>query len=229
MWWAVAAAAAPYVIAALQKKPHRPGAPAPIPLQNRDPQIDQMMDTAFNPNSQTYNLASQHAMENVNRALGRQGMGGSSVGAQLHQGTQSKLAQAWLQEQAQRQQSAMQIAQEYDRNQAGWQAQQNDAQYKYAMDAYGEANKRNANQVAGVSNMINAGVGAYNQGQMMDRYDHMIGYNQKPVVYDYSNQPMQISPSYGAPGPSSYPLDNNPYSPGGAYAPVGAYTQYPVE
>lgn len=188
-WWMVAAAAAPYVMAALQDKPNRPGAPAPAQLTNRDGHANDMLDMAFNPNNETWMLASEQTADHVNRLLGRTGMAGSSVGAQIQMGTQAKLAQAWLENQASRQANAFNAVVNYDKAKAGIASDNANAQYNYAMDAYKDHLQRNANQVQGVSNLINAGVGYYNQDRFMDQRDQMIAGSQKP--------------SYGVPGPSS--------------------------
>lgn len=220
MWWAVAAAALPYVVSAMQGKPKRPQAPAQARLTNRDAQMNQIMDTAFNPNSNQYSLASEMAAEQVNRVLARSGMGGSSAGAQMQSNTQAQMAQAWLENQAQRQQAAMQTVTAYDQNQQGVNQQGNNAAYNYAMDGYKDAQQRNANQVQGISNMVNAGVGAYNQNRMMTSYEQMIKQGQTP---QQPNQTTVIQPTYGSPSPES-----SPYAPGGAYAPTGAYTMFPT-
>lgn len=217
-WWMVAAAAAPYVAAALQKKPKRPNAPAPVPLKNRDGSIDQMMDSAFNPNNKAWMEAQQRTMDETNRALGRRGMLGSSIGMQLQGNAEAQLAEAWLREKAAREANALRVAMDYDKGQAGWQQGQNETQYNYGMDAYKEAMQRNANQVQGMSNMINAGIGYYNQQQMQDRLDQMVAKDPYPQVY------------YGAPSQSTmapYPYTDPSaahYYPGGSnYAVPGGY------
>lgn len=172
-WWMVAAAAAPYVAAALQGKPKRPGAPAPVAMKSRDGEINQLMDSAFNDKNPAWMNAQQRTMDETNRALGRKGMLGSSIGMQIQSNAQAQLAEAWLKEKAAREGNALNVAMNYDKGQAGWQQGQNETQYGYAMDSYKDQIQRNANQVQGMSNMINAGVGAYNQGQMQNRLDSM--------------------------------------------------------
>lgn len=204
MWWAVAAAAVPYVVSAMQKKPKMPGAPAPVQMTDRSGLVNQIQDTAFNPNNEVWMSASKNTMDQVNRALGRRGMLGSSIGMQMQSNTQAELAKAWLADQLSRETQAFNAIVGYDKAQAGIQGDNNMSAYNHAMNAYKDAQARNAAQVQGISNMVNAGVSAYNQGQMMDRYDQMIAKDPYPQVY------------YGVPGPQgpSYnmPASNMNYS-----------------
>lgn len=218
MWWAVAAAAVPYVMSAMQGKPKRPGAPTRTAMPDRSGQVNQMLDMAFNPNSQSYQLASDASADQVNRILARSGHAGSSGGAQLMANTQANLAQAWIDGQAQRQSQALSAAANYDRGVAQVAQGNNDAAYSYDRAMYEDQMKRNANQVQGVSNMIGAGVGAYNQDRMMTAYEAMIARNNPTPQVMMGSPEVSYAP---AQGPS-------PYDPGGAYAPAGGYNVRPL-
>jgi hypothetical protein len=220
MWWAVAAAAVPYVMSALQDKPKKPGAPARTGMPDRSGQVNQMLDSAFNPNNQSYQLASAATADQVNRLLARSGHAGSSGGAQLMGNTQAQLAQAWIENQAQRQSQALGAAANYDRGVAQVSQGNNDAAYQYDRMMYEDQLKRNANQVQGVSNMIGAGVGAYNQDRMMTAYEAALA-GRGGVQSATFQEPMAV---YGTPGGSS----PSPYDPGGAYAPSGGYNRFPT-
>lgn len=199
MWWTVAAAALPYVMASMQKKPKVPGGPAPVQLADRRGLDNQMIDMAFNPHNKAYEAASDKSMDQVNRALGRKGMLGSSIGMQMQGSHEAELANKWMEESGNRQIAAYNAITGHDRLAAGLEGDNSAAAYKYAMDMYKDQTQRNTNQVQGVGNMVNAGVGAYNQSEAQKRYDHMIGYNQPP--------PAPVQPSYGVPGylpPTNY-------------------------
>ncbi len=216
MWWMAAAAAAPYLMSALQKKPKAPGAPAFAPLKNRDAEIEDMMRMASDPHAEQYKLAADQAIEQVNRVLAKQGLGGSSLGAQLHSNTQSKLAQAWMEEQLRRKEAALQVALEYDKGQAGWNQQGNNAAYNYAMDQYKNKQQSNANQIQGISNMINMGVSAYNQDRMMTAYENATKPPQQPI-YGSPGDVTTYS-SYDAPAGASVAFNNGPQRAyGGSY------------
>lgn len=197
-WWMVAAAAAPYVMSAMQKKPKAPGAPGAVQMPDRSQYINGMLDTAYNPNSEQWGMAADRAADQVNRILGRQGMAGSSVGMQAHQAAQAQIAQAWLADQAQRQAQAMQIVNQYDTGRGNLAAGQAAQQYNYANDAYNRANQANAAQVQGISNMVGAGMQMYNQHQADQRWDQMMEQNQQIL----NNQ----QAFYGTPGsaPNNY-------------------------
>lgn len=185
-WWAVAAAAVPYIASALQDKPKAPEAPAPVKMTNRDSYVSDMLDTAYNQDSKTWELAADKSADNVARALGRRGLGGSSIGGQILIDNQAALAQAWLEQAAQRKRAALDSAVGYDRGQAGFANDQANQQYGYAMDAYGRKVKSNADQIAGLSGMIQAGMGAYNTDRMIS-------------AMEARNAPVA---SYGTPGGS---------------------------
>lgn len=219
-WWMAAAALAPYAIAAMQKKPKRPGAPEQVPLKNRDVEIEAMLNEARNPNTQGYNLAAEGVGEQVNRLLGRTGMGGSSVGAQLQGNAQAGLAMKWLEERANRERQALDIALGYDRNQAGWQQQGVNATYNHAMDLYKDTLNRQAQQVQGVSNMINTGYGIYNQDRTQDRLDMIAKRDPYPQAVGVT-----MPSYYGSPYEQMYPTGGGvmPAEYGYGQAPMPGY------
>lgn len=184
MWWTLAAAAIPYVVSAMQKKPSMPGAPNAVSLPDRSAYVNQLLDTAYNPNSSTWLLASKEAEDQVARALGRQGAMGSSVGNQTMSNVQTALAAKWLEDAVSRQEGALNTAIGYDRAQAGQGSENSRDAYNYAMDAYKNKVAENTAQVQGISNLVNAGVGAYNQQQYQDRYDALMAqYGRAPAAY----------------------------------------------
>ncbi len=194
MWWALAAAAIPYIVAAGQKKPTRT-APTDVSTPNRDAEINQILAGANDPRSAQWTAASAQVGDQVNRALGRSGMAGSSVGAQLQSGTQGNLAQAWLADQAQRQNAAMQTAMSYDRQKYGVDAANNAAQYNFQDQIYKDRVAANTAQVQGLSNMIGTGMTAYGENRALDQRQQLIDAQK---AYLQAQTPVQAS--YGVPG-----------------------------
>lgn len=173
-WWAVAAAAVPYVMSAFQDKQKMPGAPAPVQTPDRTGLINQIQDTAFNPQNAIWASASKQAEDSVARTLGRRGALNTSLGMQLQSNTQAEIAKKWLEGQAERENAALNAIVGYDRMKAGLDRDNSSAAYDYSMAKYKDATTRQANQIAGMSGMINAGVNAYNQDRMMDTYNSMV-------------------------------------------------------
>ena len=208
MWAQIALAAAPYVIAAMQDKPKAPSAPALRNPVNRDAQVNDLLGSAYDPNNAVWQRASAMASEQVNRALAHQGLAGSSIGGQLHSMTQSDLAAKWLQDQVQRKSQALNAVSGYDNGQVGGYNSNANAAYNFEMDAYNRAMGANAAQVQNISGLASAGLQAYNQQQIMDRYKQM----NQPQVYQGTPQML----NYGVPqqnytlGGGNWALPTNP-------------------
>lgn len=222
----VAAAAAPYVISALQKKPKKPGAPSPVTLPDRSKYIQDLIDASTRPNEGAYRMASDVSVDNVNRILGKQGLGGSSVGLGVHASAQANLANKFMENELNRRINALNVAANYDRMNADVQMGNSGAAYKYATDMFNLKNKENAGQVQGISSLINAGLGAYQQGQASNRWDEIMELNRQHV--NQMNINSQTAPQYGAPGPQvGMQPAPSPYNPGFTYANTGGMYAVP--
>lgn len=175
-WPMIAAAAAPYVISQFQDKPSVPGAPALRPMANRDAYINQILDHAFKPDSRSMKLASDQLQNQVSHALARRGLAGSSIGASVLSSSLSDLAAKWAEMQSQQQNQAMQTVMGYDKSRADGFNQQLMMNYGNDLARYNAGVQENANQVAGLGGMINAGTQLYYQDQnnrrMNQIYNH---------------------------------------------------------
>ena len=203
-WWMVAAAAAPYVMSALQKKPSAPGAPALQNTPDRTAYSNQILNAGFNPNDRTLLSASSVAEDAVNRVLARQGLGGSSIGGQLHSTTQADIANKWLENELNRKISALSAVNNADLARIGVANQNARTMYDYEMGRYNMANQQNVGQVQGLAGMISAGANMYGQSQMQDRMAETNRINEEYLK-------RISSPSYGTPGPAApggYSLGN---------------------
>lgn len=214
-WWMAAAAAAPYVMQALQGRPDSPSYRDPGLPTDRSKYINQMLDAGFNPNNELLLRASAQAEDRVNRILGRTGMGGSSIGGQVHALTQAELASKFLENQLDRQARALAPVLAYDNNIYNARAGNAQAQYQSAMDAYGMAAARNAGQINNLSGLVNAGLGYYQMNQADTYRQQQLAQNQQIIDMMRSNYG---SPQYGVPG--YQPAAPNPYS-------LGDYTFRP--
>lgn len=196
MAWQYLAAAAPYILGALQPKPDMPKYVAPqtydLSQYNR-----QLLNAAFNPNSNQYRMASDVVQEQVSRALARSGMAGSSVGAQMGLNAQNQLAQSYMDNLLQRGTGAIGAVNAQNQSQLS----AADAAYKRAMDMY-NAQMGNAQGAAqGLGAMTNTMMGIYGNQQTMDAREadrammaDIYRGNQAPT-YTPSYAPM-----YGTPG-----------------------------
>jgi hypothetical protein len=215
-WWAVAAAAAPYVIGALQKKPKQPQYKPVSQVPARDAYYRAMVDTAFNPNSREFQMASEGVQDQVNRALAMQGLGGSSVGMASLANAQASMAGDFMRNQQAERMKAVQAMTGYDAEKLKINnaiAQQN---YERDMQAYNTALQRQAGVAQGIGNI--AGAYAQYQGRQDDRawYKDMVGeYGTRvaPAVGSQFSQPYQYgSVGYSQANPFSY---QSPYGMGG--------------
>jgi hypothetical protein len=203
MWWMAAAAAAPYVMAALQKKPSAPGAPALQAPPDRSAYSNQILSAGFNPNDRTLGSASSVAEDAVNRVLARQGLAGSSIGGQLHATTQADIANKWLENELNRKISALSTVNNIDLGRVNAMNQNAKAMYDYGMDRYNMQNQQNAGQIQGISGLMSMGANMYGQSQIADRLAQNNEMNKNYLANMYAPQP-----SYGTPAPGGYSLGN---------------------
>lgn len=132
-----AAVAAPYVINAFTSKPKRPKyQQQEVDLPDRSQYFNELMNMGFDPQKENYRASADVASEQVNRALARQGLAGSSVGGQVQAAALSKLAQDYENERMQRASSALNQLTSYDLQQAGLNQGASDAAYNRALEEY---------------------------------------------------------------------------------------------
>lgn len=98
---ALAAAAIPLIISATQDRPGLPVFPTPE-LPDREAEKRAILALASDPRSAEFQLASNQALDQVNRALAQRGLGSSSLAISNIRGTQAQLAQDFLNEELKR-------------------------------------------------------------------------------------------------------------------------------
>lgn len=193
MWGQIALAAAPFVMSQLQDKPDRPAYnPNAAPLRDLSGYQNQILDMAFNQNSDTYRLAAEVAADNVNRMLARQGLAGSSPGAQLSANLQAKMAQDWVDQQLNRGLQGLDAVYNQDLQAKQYAMGNYDKDFQARMGDYTQRRLDQNSNIRGISDLISAGSNIYGQHQMNKRLDALM-----------ARQPMvgTPAPSYGPPSP----------------------------
>lgn len=218
-WGLVAAAVAPTLVSAILPKPKIPGYQGPGVPTDRSKYINSLLETGFSDQSKEWGLAADIAQDRVNRILGRSGMAGSSVGAQLHSMTQGDLAAKFLEGALDRKARALAPVLTYDNNLYSARAGNANAAYNSAMDSYNAMNQRNAGTVQGISGLINAGMGAYQMNQAQGYREQQLAQNQQVIDMMRTNYG---APTYGVP---SYQIQ--PAGPPSGYGLGGDYTFRP--
>ncbi len=240
MWWTVAAAALPYIIGAMQKKPKSPPPPSQVVLPDRSAYMNQILQDGFNTNSTMYHNASDQVQEQVNRALARQGLVGSSGGAQAMVDSQNKVAQTFIDEKLRREQAAMGVVQGYDMGKAGIDQNNSAALAAYNAASYQSALARQAAVVQGVGSVAGAAANAYGAQENRDYwanrgygprstapYQSMSSYNPAPISYASSaygamSSPAPTSSMYGGAAYDTQPFYNYGQTPGYGGIPVSS-------
>jgi hypothetical protein len=213
MWLELAAIAAPYIIGATQKKPKAPGMFRQEAMPNRDVYNQQLLDAAFNPDSNQYRMASDVVQEQVNRALARQGLAGSSPGIQLGATAQAQLATSWADEQLRRQQAALQAVNQSDFQRASMANQNAQTAYEVAANQYKDQLARQQGAAQGVGALFGGLSNIYGQQQQNQLMDQRRAEDRSFMMDLYGRAGAQ--PSYGTPGPG-YNIQ-----PGQMYSPYG--------
>lgn len=214
---ALLAGAVPLAYGALTPKP---STPSPIDFSGiysrmNSPEMmnykNQMLQSAFNPNSMLYNIASQRALAGSNRALAQRGMGSSGVGLNYINQNMQDLANSYLDKQNGRMQGAYGAAISPDIQQAQLMASLASQQNQDAWNRYNNQSQGQAAMATSLGNFANAGLSAYNYGQqnqtnqanndrMFNLYSNMYGGgNNQPGSY-YGNN----DSSYNLGGNYSY-------------------------
>ena len=163
-WWAVAAAAVPYVVGAFQKKPDAPQYKRKDIGPQRDAYYRAMVDTAFNPSSREFQMSSEVVQDQVNRALAGHGLAGSGIGVASLANAQASMANEFMRNQQAERMKAVQAMTGYDMDKLRMSEDVARAQYERDMGAYNDALRRQA----GVAQGIGAVVGAYAQSAERD-------------------------------------------------------------
>ncbi len=221
MWWALAAAALPYVMQQFQGQPSQPHTPGEYLPPDRSNYDSQLLNNAFNPHSELFQRSADVVNENIQHNLAKAGILGSSGGQAMQANVQGTLAAKWLEEQTARQRMALNAVNSDELARAHGINEFNNQQYQYGAAGYNRTNSQNAAQIAGLTGMVGAGANIYGQQQTSSRLDA------NAAAYRDMLTRMGPSPSYGAPGPQvNYMPDQFQF--GGATDPTqNAYYQGP--
>lgn len=140
---------------------------------------NQLMDTAFNPNTDLLNTAMSRSMASGNRLAASRGLGTSGAGLGFIQNAQNDLANKFVENEFQRRLQAYQTVTGAAQNQAQIGMNMANNQYDASMAAYNDEQSGRAGLIGGLGNMVNAGVSAYNynqqRGDMKDLMSMIIG------------------------------------------------------
>jgi hypothetical protein len=202
MWQLALMAMMPAIMQAMQNKPQQPGAAGYNQIPNGDMYMNKIMDTGFNPNSAIYKMASDQAMAQVNHQLMKQGILNSSAGNQAISGTQSDLANKFLQEELNRQIQAFQMANGYNDSQNKVVDMRNqDAWARYMAERQGQQQ-----QMQMFGQMAQAGMSAYGQYNQQQLQQQGLDQNQQYMDRMFPQQ--NTGGGYYSP-PPSYSLGAN--------------------
>lgn len=225
MWGYLAAAALPYVIGSFQDKPKAPTYRAPS-LPDRSQYYNQLLDMAYNPNNRMYTLASDQVANNVNRALARQGLAGSSPGGQLAALSQANLANSFIDNQLRRAQDAFQTVSNYDLGRGNIEAGIAAQIYNNQRDQY---NSQLASQAAvrqGIGNLAMLGANMYAESEAQKWWEERLA---TAGVINSANAAINgPTPTVGVPGMPAYQSSLPSYSSAGVGgSPYYSYGQTP--
>lgn len=219
--WQLAAIMAPYVLGEMQDKPDQPRMKKVSVAPARDAYYRSMVDTAFNPNSREFLMASEHVQDQVSRALARQGLSGSSIGLQSMAGAQSSMAADFMRAHQAERMAAVNAMVGHDMEKFKLNQMAAEQNYNRDLQAYNEALRRQAGVAQGIGSVI--GSFAQNQQRQDDRswYADMIQKQNAGPVAPVVPQQMGFA-SAGLPY-STQPAYTQPAYFG--YAPYGGYQQ----
>lgn len=196
MWWQIAAAAIPAVVSATRKRPEAPQFyQVPLKLPEIQPYQQKILDTAFDPQSETYKLASDVLADKIMRSTAQRGLAGSSMAAQLERTAMSDLANKFIENELNRRISALNTVHDQRMREATGSMQMGRARYGAEMDRYRDQLGSEQDLISGIGSAIGAIGGAYNQEQRQlqnqANFDRMMGMQEQ--IYG-------ITPMTGVPG-----------------------------
>ena len=169
------AAAIPLLMSQFMPKPQVPGAPdySQILAMYNTPQMsgarNQMLNDAFNPNANLYQLSSNQAMASMNRALAQRGLANTGFGVQALADQNTQLANSYQQNQLNRELQAYQAASGALNPIAGLMSNQQNAVNQNAMLAYQQQMQGQQALMGGVNNGLQAGMSAYQYNNLLNR------------------------------------------------------------
>lgn len=177
----VASAAIPTVMAMLMPRQNAPSGPdysAAIAYLNSPEMLayrNSMLESAYSPQSDIYQIAGNQAMANANRIAASRGLGTSGAGIGFVQNSQNELARKFQENEFMRRLQAYQAAISGGTAQGNMMMNMADKNYAARLGNYNREVEGQAGLIGGVGNMVNAGISAYNYQQNQDRLNSMMG------------------------------------------------------
>lgn len=135
---------------------------------------EQMLNNAFNPQSDLFRTASDQAYAQANRAAASRGLGTSGAGLGFVQSAQTNLANKFLENETQRQIQAFNAATNSITGIANSMTGMANNQYDADMARWNAGQDRTAGIVGGLTGMAQAGLSAYGRQNEMDRLERMM-------------------------------------------------------
>lgn len=182
MAWVAAIAAAAQIaqmVAANNRKAPQGSGVGNIQLPDRSKYQAALLDTAFNPQSDVYQMASNRAMDLVNRDLANKGLGHSSFGNQAVSSAQADLAAKFLENEMQRRIQAYNAVTGYDIAKANQQQGVAGQQWNENLANYNLNAQKEDALYQGVGNLAGIGANYYGGVQQQNQIDAMNAQNQK--------------------------------------------------
>lgn len=207
MWWALAAAAIPYVMQEMQGQPEQPHIPPQTHMPDRSAYEGQYLANAFNPHAELFQRASDATAEQVKRALAQSGMLGSSGGMATLANTEGTLAAKWLQDQTSREGNALGTVSGMDRDRSAYETGLGNEMYQYGAAKYNRDNAYNASQTSALSGLLQSGVMGYKMDQTQGVFNkNALAYRDAmdAMTKYYNNGPMMGVPGGGGGGGDLY-------------------------
>lgn len=212
----VAAAAIPSMVSMLMPRQNAPSGPdysAAMAYLNSPEMLayrNSLLESAYSPQSDIYQIAGNQAMAGANRIAASRGLGNSGAGIGFVQNSQNELARKFQEGEFQRRLQAYQAAISGGTAQGNMMMNMADKNYAAQMANYNRSVDNDAAMVGSIGSMTNNLLSAYEASQMRQRgADAMSGFAAR-------------SPGYGGPAGMVY---NAPISSGGYNYPT--YGGYP--
>jgi hypothetical protein len=147
----------------LLPRPSFPSLPAQQALPDRSAFSQQLLESAFSPQSDLLNLATQTAQGNLGRQLGRRGLTGGSFAQQAQSSLAAELANKFLEGELARRQGALQTVTGVEQGAANIQNQLAQQAFQNQMSEFGVDAARRGNIIRGLTGIGGAVGGAFQQ------------------------------------------------------------------
>jgi homoserine kinase len=187
---AMLGAAAPSVVSMFMPQNNAPSGPdysAAMAYMNSPEMLayrNSMLRSAYDPQSDIYQQASNQALAQSNRIAASRGLGTSGAGIGFAQNAQNDLAKKFQEGEFQRRLQAYQAAISGGTSQGNMMMNMADKNYAAQMGNYNREMEGQAGLIGGIGALTNAGISAYNYQQNQNRSnDYMSGFAARSPGY----------------------------------------------